>query len=132
MTADPAVNEASVSVRKGPLVGPVLGRVVGMLAARAQCPIDRLDDAMLLTDAVAAHAPAHTTEAHVQVVVAADEDGLELRVGALSRDGASGVLADAELPGVGNVFKRVADEVVAPPPGAGPGELVLRLRFVPG
>ena len=130
MTAEPAVNEASVSVRKGPLVGPVLGRVVGMLAARAQCPIDRLDDAMLLTDAVAAHAPAHTTEAHVQVVVAADEGGLELRVGALSRDGASGLLADAELPGVGNVFKRVADEVVAQPPGAGPGELVLRLRFV--
>jgi hypothetical protein len=130
MTAEPAVNEASVSVRKGPLVGPVLGRVVGMLAARAQCPIDRLDDAMLLTDAVAAHAPAHTTEAHVQVVVAADEGGIELRIGALSRDGASGLLADAELPGVGNVFQRVADEVVARPPGAGPGELVLRLRFV--
>jgi hypothetical protein len=127
----PATNEAAVSVRKGPLVGPVLGRVVGMLAARAQCPIDRLDDAMLLTDAVAAHAPAHTTDAHVQVVVAADEGGLELRVGALSREGASGLLADAELPGVGNVFTRVADEVDARAAGDGAGELVLRLRFVP-
>ena len=126
MTAEPTItNEASVSIRKGPLVGPVLGRVVGMLAARAQCPIDRLDDAMLLTDAVAAHAPAHTTDAHVQVVVAADESGLELRVGALARDGASGLLADAELPGVGNVFTRVADEVDA----RASGELVLRLRF---
>jgi hypothetical protein len=124
------VNEASVSVRKGPLVGPVLGRVVGMLAARAQCPIDRLDDAMLLTDAVAAHAPSHTTEGHVQVVVAADETGLELRVGALSRDGANNLLADAELPGVGNVFKHVADEVVARSAGDDAGELVLRLRFV--
>ena len=124
-----AGNEASVTVRKGPLVGPVLGRVVGMLAARAQCPIDRLDDAMLLTDAVAAHAPAHTTEEHVQVVVAADEGGLELRIGALARDGARDLLADAELPGVGNVFKRVADEVDAPPAGDGPGELILRLRF---
>jgi serine/threonine-protein kinase RsbW len=124
-----ATNEAAVAVRKGPLVGPVLGRVVGMLAARAQCPIDRLDDAMLLTDAVAAHAPAHTVDAHVQVVVAADEAGLELRVGALSRDGASAVLEDAELPGVGNVFRRVADEVDARPAGDGAGELVLRLRF---
>jgi len=123
-------NEASVSVRKGPLVGPVLGRVVGMLAARAQCPIDRLDDAMLLTDAVAAHAPAHTANEHVQVVVAADEDGIELRVGGLSRDGAGGLLADAELPGVGNVFTRVADEVDARSPGGdGAAELVLRLRF---
>jgi serine/threonine-protein kinase RsbW len=131
MSATPTTNEASVSIRKGPLVGPVLGRVVGMLAARAQCPIDRLDDAMLLTDAVAAHAPTHTIEAHVQVVVAADETGIELRVGALSRGGADGLLADAELPGVGNVFTRVADEVVARSAGDGAGELVLRLRFVP-
>ena len=129
MSADTTTNEAAVSVRKGPLVGPVLGRVVGMLAARAQCPIDRLDDAMLLTDAVAAHAPAHTTDAHVQVVVAADDAGLELRIGALSRDGARSLLEDAELPGVGNVFKRVADEVDARASGEGPGELVLRLRF---
>jgi serine/threonine-protein kinase RsbW len=130
MSAASATNEASVSIRKGPLVGPVLGRVVGMLAARAQCPIDRLDDAMLLTDAVAAHAPTHTTEGHVQVVVAADETGIELRVGALARGGADSLLADAELPGVGNVFTRVADEVVARSAGDGAGELILRLRFV--
>jgi len=130
MSAASATNEASVPIRKGPLVGPVLGRVVGMLAARAQCPIDRLDDAMLLTDAVAAHAPTHTTEGHVQVVVAADETGIELRVGALARGGADSLLADAELPGVGNVFKRVADEVVARSDGDGAGELILRLRFV--
>jgi hypothetical protein len=130
MTPTPPTNEASVSIRKGPLVGPVLGRVVGMLAARAQCPIDRLDDAMLLTDAVAAHAPTHTAEGHVQVVVAADQTGIELRVGALARGGADSLLADAELPGVGNVFTRVADEVVARSAGDGAGELILRLRFV--
>jgi hypothetical protein len=122
-------NEAAVAVRKGPLVGPVLGRVVGMLAARAQCPIDRLDDALLLTDAVAAHAPAHTADAHVQVVVAAGDGAIELRIGALSADGANGLLADADLPGVGNVFTRVADEVDARSAGDGRGELVLRLRF---
>jgi hypothetical protein len=130
VSADATVNEAAVSVRKGPLVGPVLGRVVGMLAARAQCPIDRLDDAMLLTDAVAAHAPAHTTDDHVRVVVAADEAGIELRVGALAKDGANGLGADADLPGVGNVFQRVADEVDARSGADGGAELVLRLRFV--
>jgi hypothetical protein len=124
-----APNEACVTVRKGPLVGPVLGRVVGMLAARAQCPIDRLDDAMLLTDAVAAHAPAHTAEDHVRVVVAADTGGIELRVVSLAGDGARLLLADADLPGVGNVFDRVADDVDARASRDGAGELVLRLRF---
>jgi serine/threonine-protein kinase RsbW len=123
MTA-PQPNDATVSVRKGPLLGPVLGRVVGMLAARAQCPIDRLDDAMLLTDAVAAHAPAHVADDCVKVAVHADAEGLELRVSALEPDAADRLVDDADLPGVGNVFRRVADEVQA----AG-GELVLRLRF---
>jgi hypothetical protein len=125
-----ATNEAIVRIRSGPFVGAVLGRVVGMLAARAQCPIDRLDDAMLLTDAVAAHAPGHARDGHVQVVVAADDERLELRVGALDPDGARALLADGELPGVGNVFDRVADEVVAATtPDGEAGELVLRLNF---
>jgi hypothetical protein len=115
----------TVRVRTGPLVGPVLGRVVGMLAARAQCPIDRLDDAMLVTDALAAHAPAHVAGEVVQVKVSADEDGLRLRVGDLQPDGAKALLSDADLPGVGNVIERVADE--ARPAGA--DELLVVLRF---
>jgi hypothetical protein len=130
MTDGAISNEAVVRIRSGPLVGAVLGRVVGMLAARAQCPIDRLDDAILLTDAVAAHAPVHARNSHVHVVVAADDERLELRVGELRPDGARRLLADGDLPGVGNVFDRVADDVQA---GSGPdgdaGELVLRLNF---
>jgi hypothetical protein len=115
----------TVRVRTGPLVAPVLGRVVGMLAARAQCPIDRLDDAMLLTDAVAAHAPAHVTDEVVQVVVAADESSLRLRVGPLGDGGHERLLADADLPGVGNVLERVADEVGP----ADDGDLLVVLRY---
>ena len=48
-----------VSIAAGPLVGPVLRRVVGMFAARADLPLDRLDDAVLVADVVAARAPAH-------------------------------------------------------------------------
>jgi hypothetical protein len=117
-----------VQVRSGPLVGAVLGRVVGMLAARAQCPIDRLDDALLVTDAVAAHAPAHSCDERVHVVVDAQETELELRVRHLRPDGAKAMVGDAELPGVGNVFQRVADEVRTGATDEG-DELVLRLRF---
>ena len=130
MTDSASTNEAVVHVRSGPLVGAVLGRVVGMLAARAQCPIDRLDDAILLTDAVAAHAPVHVRNSHVHVVVAADDERLELRVGQLRPDGARRLLADGDLPGVGNVFDRVADDVQAGTAADGEAaELVLRLNF---
>ena len=87
----------------------MLGRVVGMLAARAQCPIDRLDDALLLTDAVAAHAPGHTAEGRVTVHVHAEPAGLSLRIGPLPEgSGGDALVQAASLPGVGNVFERVA------------------------
>lgn len=126
-------NEARLEVRHGSLVGAVLSRVVGMLAARAQCPIDRLDDALLVTDAIAAHAGDFTVNGTVGVTVEADEGGIALRVGPLRPDGASGLLAAAELPGVGNVLERVADEV-APghtPDGAAE-QLLVRLSFAAG
>jgi hypothetical protein len=122
--AAPATNEATLIVRQQDLLGPVLGRVVGMLAARAQCPIDRLDDALLLTDAVAAHAPSHAANGRVVVHVRADGDGLSLRIGALRDGGAEELVESAALPGVGNVFRRVATDVRAEG-----GELVLHLAF---
>ncbi|QEC49998.1 hypothetical protein FSW04_22120 [Baekduia soli] len=119
-----ASNEATVTVRRPELLGPVLGRVVGMLAARAHCPIDRLDDALLLTDAVAAHAPDHTADGRVTVHVVAEPEGLSLSVGPLPPAGAQALIAAATLPGIGNVFQRVADDVQAEG-----SELHLRLTF---
>jgi hypothetical protein len=104
-------NEARVSIAQGPLVGAVLGRVVGMLAARAQCPIDKLDDALLISDAVAAHAPRFSADDRVHVVVRTDDRSLDIVVGSLTDGGTEGLVADATLPGVGNVLERVADEV---------------------
>jgi len=121
-------NEAHVSVVHGPLVGAVLGRVVGMLAARAQCPIDRLDDALLITDAVAAHAPRFSAGDRVRVVVRTDQDSLEIIVGPLTSGGTEGLVADATLPGVGNVLERVADEVDRSPGEQGE-QLRIRLSF---
>jgi hypothetical protein len=121
-------NEAQLAIRNGPLVGAVLSRVVGMLAACALCPIDRLDDALLITDAIAAHAPGFTLNGRVQVTVSADEDGITLSVAPLRPNGAQGLLAAAELPGVGNVLQRVADEVRTGTNEEGE-ELIVRLAF---
>ena len=119
----PATRPRLVEVRDGPLVGAVLSRVVGMLAARALCPIDRLDDALLITDAIAAHAAGFTPNGTV-----GDHRHRRRRrrsrsvVSPLRADGAEGLLRAAELPGVGNVLERVADEVTTGPSDDGAGE----------
>jgi hypothetical protein len=122
-------NEATMHVRNTPLLGPVLTRVIGMLAARAQCPIDRLDDALLVADTVAAHGPDHTLNGTVTVTLAAEEGQLELTIGALRPQGGKALLSDAELPGVGNVLERVADVVEVRDDGNGAEELHIRLGF---
>jgi len=131
MTDAIAPNEARVIVAKGPLVGAVLGRVVGMLAARAQCPIDRLDDALLITDAVAAHAPRFSADDRLHVLVRTDASSLEVVVGPLAPGGTEGLVADATLPGVGNVLERVADEVDTTPADGGGEQVRIRLTFAP-
>ena len=83
-----------------------------MLAARADAPVDRLDDVLLVSDAIAAHGPAHSgDEGALRVFIQTTEDQLRLRVGPLARDGARALLAAAELPGVGNIVERVASGV---------------------
>src|SRR4029077_10836449 len=95
VTTPSAPNQATVRIVNGPLVAPVLSRVVGMLAARAQCPVDRLDDALLVADAIAAHPQAHSADGHVTVRLAAGPEGIEMSVGELGKGGADGLLADA-------------------------------------
>lgn len=98
-----------VSIAAGPLVGPVLRRVVGMFAARADLPLDRLDDAVLVADLVAAQAPAHVADATVDVTLESASRTLDLRVGPLRAGGARALVVDAAVPGVGNVIEQLAD-----------------------
>jgi hypothetical protein len=122
-------SSASLRLATGPLVGPVLCRVVSMVLARANCPMDRLEDAMLLCDALGAHAPTYAADGHVAFVVSAGGGELELRVGELAERSAARLVEDAVLPGVGNVLERTADHVRIEPAADGAEELVLGLRF---
>ena len=98
-----------VSIAAGPLVGPVLRRVVGMFAARADLPLDRLDDAVLVADVVAARAPAHVADATVDVALESRPRSIDLRVGPLRAGGGRALVIDAAVPGVGNVIEQLAD-----------------------
>lgn len=124
--SESAQTEATITVRSGPLVGPVLSAVVAILAARADCPVDRLDDALLLADAVAAHGPDHGADGRIRVHVVASSQGLELQVSELRDGGGAALLESADLPGVGNVIERVADTVEV---AEDPDEVRLKLAF---
>jgi hypothetical protein len=107
-----AVGElARVRLATGPLVGPVLCRVVSMVLARADWPVDRLEDAMLVCDALCAHAPDHASDGRLTFSVRASGREAELRVEELASGGAAGLVSDARLPGVGNVLERIAERV---------------------
>jgi hypothetical protein len=104
-----------VRVTNGPLVGPVLRRVVSMVLARADWPVDRLDEALLVCDALCAHAPAYASDGRLTFSVRANEQEAELRALDLKDDGATRLIQDAMLPVVGNVLERVADRVSVEP-----------------
>jgi hypothetical protein len=131
-TADPRErttdNVTRVRVASGPLVGPVLWRVVSIVLARADWSVDRLDDALLMCDVLCAHAPRYATDGGVAFSVEADEHQAELRVRDLSSDDAAALVRDAMLPVVGNVLERIAERVSVEPEEDGEGsQLVLTL-----
>jgi hypothetical protein len=129
--APPAENSVSLRLANGPLAAPVLGRVVSMVLARADCPMDRLDDALIVCDTLSAHAPAYASDDHLTFTLVTDRRGIELRVSELAAQGAGKLLADANVPGVGNVLERLTDELQIEPSGTDGSreQLILTLRF---
>lgn len=125
-----AESSAELRISAGPLSAPVLCRVVSMMLARADCPLDRLDDAMLLCDALCAHAHAHVRDAHLALKVSVRQSRLELRVGEMDKAGAEGLVQDAVLPEIGNVLEHMSDELrVECTPDGQSAELVLAMSL---
>ena len=90
---------------------PVLRRVIALIAAHAGFSMDRLSDAVLVAETLAAHAPSHTAGAVVRVRVE-DRDGhVILRVGPLGEGGAKGLLDASRLPAYGPLLEHLADAV---------------------
>lgn len=112
----------SLNVAEGPLVAPALSRVMSMVLARAGCPLDRLDDTMILCDAISAHAPAHTRDGRVAFTLTTRERAIELRVAELRAGGACALVEDAMLPDIGNVIERFSDAHRVEPAPDGTGE----------
>jgi hypothetical protein len=121
------LDRTRVTVIAGPLVGPVLARVIGMHASRAELPVDRVGDALLIADALASRAPGLTEDGRVPVSVQSEAGRLEIRVGPLRPGSSRRLLDGAAIPGTGRVVERLADEVRVRSGAAGGETLVLRL-----
>ncbi len=112
LRADGSTPEAiEVSLPPGPLVAPVLGRVVSLLAARADFSVDRLSDAQLISDTLSTHVARHTVDGRVTVHVRETERSFELRVGPLVAGGGQRLMRDTELPGLGPLLEQLSTEI---------------------
>jgi anti-sigma regulatory factor (Ser/Thr protein kinase) len=116
-----------VSVAAGALAAPVLGRVTAMMAARASFSVDRLADVVLVSDAIAAHAPGLIVGRHIHVGVDASPRALDLRVGPLEPGGGDRLVSATALGGMPAVLDQLVDEVAVT---SADGSDQLRLRLI--
>lgn len=126
-SAEPPPSDAGIvlCLRPPERTSPVLGRVVSLVAARADFSIDRLSDAQIVSDAIAGAAGAHVRDGELRIAIDERERAFDIVVGPLVVGGARQLVADTELPGLGCLLERLADDLVIEPDDDGDGE---RLR----
>jgi serine/threonine-protein kinase RsbW len=93
------------------LASGIFVRVLGALGARAGFSIDRLADAQLVADALAAHLAPALAEPHVRLGVTASERRIDLWVEPLRLGGSAGLVADSTIGDLGPIIERLVDEV---------------------
>ena len=95
----------------GPLLTHVLDRLLGALAARADLSVDRLNDLALVGDAVSASAGDNVVNGRLHVIARPTDGGLDLTFGPFAPGGAARVRRAGNLPGGGDLFAGVAQQV---------------------
>jgi hypothetical protein len=124
---DPEVAEGTVmSIAAGAFVRPVLARVIGALAARADFSVDRLSDTILIGDAVSAHDASDFREGTVGIELSDGAGWVGVRIGPLVEGGGERIVDGLELPGGTSLSKLASDVTVKREQGDGdPAEYVI-------
>jgi anti-sigma regulatory factor (Ser/Thr protein kinase) len=127
---EPDSSEATELVTDRPeLLGPVLARVVGALAARRDLSVDRVSDAVLVTDAIAAAAPSRFADGRVRLGFEDRGEGIALRLGPMDTGAAGRIREELEVP-VGGSLEALADELAVEESDGG-DYLVIRFAAAP-
>lgn len=114
----------SITCARGPLAAPVFSSAVGALAMRADFPIDRIQDSLLLIDAVVAACDEMVAGGRVTITADTTDGCIRLRIGPLLAGGTQSLLGQTDLGGVGDVIRRITSEA-AVRTGAGGAEFLL-------
>ena len=102
--------ELVIGVTAGPLAAPVLGRVIAMLAARADFSLEGISEAQLVTDSLAANVPRVIVGSKIQLGIDMPPDELVVRVGPLQEGGAHKIMDATPLAELPPVLERLTKE----------------------
>lgn len=102
-TPTDVAEELEMAITPGDMVKPVLARVIGALAARAEFSVDRLADTVLLGDVVSSSAGAEFASGRLGIAIKDGDGTLDVRVGPLVEGGGERLLSEMELPGAGSL-----------------------------
>src|SRR5215216_410666 len=102
--------ELVIGVSAGPLAAPVLGRVIAMLAARADFSLEGISEAQLVTDSLAANVPRVIVGSKIQLGIDMPPDELVVRVGPLQEGGAHKIMDATPLAELPPVLERLTKE----------------------
>jgi anti-sigma regulatory factor (Ser/Thr protein kinase) len=93
------------------LLAPVLSRALTSLAARRDVTVDRISDAMLLSDAISAGAPRAFPNGGISLSILDGPDGVELKIGPMEAGGGHDLRQSLDLPQVGGSLETLADDL---------------------
>jgi len=113
---------AFVSVAPAAVARNVLPRLICVLASQANFSTDRISDAEMVADALAAHAEGSINGSHLSMAVSVQPRELELRLGPILTGRGEVLLAESEVDGLGRVLEKLSNrhEVAS----AGPYEVL--------
>jgi anti-sigma regulatory factor (Ser/Thr protein kinase) len=100
-----------VVIDRSEVLAPVLARVVAALAARRDLSIDRVSDAVLVSDAIAGAAPERFADGRVRLGLEECPAGIDLRLGPMESGAAAEIRKDLEVPDLGGSLEALADEL---------------------
>lgn len=110
MKPAPQEERTEVVIDCSELLTPVLVRVVSALAARRDLSIDRVSDAILVSDAIAGAAPERFADGRVRLGLEERAAGIDLRLGPMEPGAAADIRRDLEVPDLGSL-EALADEL---------------------